>query len=95
MVRKDKSLAFSAPERAEPDDEDDTPTYRYYESDKILGKLFRAIDEHEIFADVQQSKTRKAGNAVLSGILKYIERNCAIHLVKSYYMGRARGIREE
>lgn len=96
MVRKDKSFAFSALERAEPDDDDDdTPTYRYYESDKILGKLFRAIDEHEIFADVQQSKSRKEGNSVLSGILKYIERNCSMPFVRSYYMGRARGIREE
>jgi hypothetical protein len=33
----------------EADDDDDVQGYRYYESDKINGKLYRAIDEREVF----------------------------------------------
>lgn len=94
-VLKDKPMAFSASEAAERDDDDDTPTYRFYESDKILGKLFRAIDENEVFADVQQMKNpRKATKSVLGGIFEYIKQNCELSLV-DFYMERARGIREE
>ncbi len=38
----------------EADDDDDVQGYRYYESDKINGKLYRAIDEREVFKDIQQ-----------------------------------------
>ena len=31
------------------DDEDDKPRYKYYRSDKILGKLYRAVDEKQIW----------------------------------------------
>ncbi|KAK5049094.1 hypothetical protein LTR84_005517 [Exophiala bonariae] len=94
-VTKGKPLAFSVSEDAEPDDEDDKPIPRYYESDKILGKLYRAIDEHEIFTDVQQSNTPpKVTKSVLGGILEYIKQNCELSFVESY-MNRARGIRAE
>lgn len=46
----------------EPDESDDNeeieetslPRIKYYESHKVLGKLYRAIDEHKIFERIQQ-----------------------------------------
>ncbi|EAA34169.1 hypothetical protein GE21DRAFT_3662 [Neurospora crassa] len=35
--------------RQDDDDGDDTPRYKYYKSDKILGRLFRAVDEKKIW----------------------------------------------
>lgn len=31
------------------DDDDDTPRYKYYASKKVLGKLYRAVDETKIW----------------------------------------------
>jgi hypothetical protein len=94
-VLKNKPLAFSAPEKAEIDDEEDTPTYKYYESDKILGKLFRAIDEGEIFADIQKTrKPRSTGTSIFQVILNYFEKNGTLSLL-GRHMERARGIRAE
>ncbi|KAK1775477.1 RNA dependent RNA polymerase-domain-containing protein [Copromyces sp. CBS 386.78] len=35
--------------RQDSDDEDDRPRYKYYASEKILGQLFRAVDEKKIW----------------------------------------------
>ena len=32
----------------------DVPAYRYYESDHVLGKLYRAIDERSFLAEIQR-----------------------------------------
>lgn len=94
-VLKNKPLTLNAPEKAELDDEEDTPTYKYYESDKILGKLFRAIDEREIFADIQKTwKPQTLGISIFRVILNYIEDNCMFSLLNPH-MERARGIRAE
>jgi hypothetical protein len=45
----------------EADDDDDVQEYRYYESDKINGKLYRAIDEREVFKDIQQMGLTETG----------------------------------
>lgn len=34
---------------AHDEDEDTKPHYRYYKSEKILGKLYRAVDERKIW----------------------------------------------
>jgi hypothetical protein len=33
------------------DDDDDGPRHRYYGSDKILGQLYRAVEEQKIWAE--------------------------------------------
>jgi hypothetical protein len=53
VVEKRKPLSFAAPPEPHDDEDEDEHRYRYYESDKILGKLFRAIDERKIFSTVQ------------------------------------------
>ena len=35
--------------KAHDDDEDDKPQHKFYKSDKILGRLYRAIDEREVW----------------------------------------------
>ena len=51
------------------DDEDDNtgPNYGYYKSEKILGKLFRAIDEKRIWRDdIRDPAAEAAGPPRLS-----------------------------
>jgi hypothetical protein len=59
----------------EPDqnnDEDYKP-YRYYKSKKILGKLYRDIDEHEIFEDLRKHRSVASGpTTLLDRVWKYV-----------------------
>ena len=58
------------------DDPDFTP-YRYYESNKILGKLFRAVDEHDIFADLHKYRTSFPTSVpLLDRVWNYVDRMC-------------------
>ncbi|KAK4095967.1 RdRP-domain-containing protein [Parathielavia hyrcaniae] len=41
--------AYTAPQSNDDDEDEDRPQHRYYRSDKILGRLYRAVDEHEIW----------------------------------------------
>jgi hypothetical protein len=55
----------------DPDDKDDNeeasmPQLRYYESQKVLGKLYRAIDEYKIFQQIQ-GQSRPLKDSVKSG----------------------------
>src|ERR1700761_8049368 len=47
-ISKDKNLNFQEGPQSRDDEGEEGPSYRYYESTKVLGKLFRAIDEREI-----------------------------------------------
>ena len=48
-------ISFNSPlllDTNEDDEDDNTgPNYKYYKSDKVLGKLFRAIEERRIWRD--------------------------------------------
>jgi len=44
------------------DDDEDSTGYRYYRSDKLLGKLFDAIDEQEIFQHMQHNSSQHASH---------------------------------
>lgn len=80
LVRVEKKegllLEASAPATQESsNDEDDFSPYRYYESDKILGKLYRAIDEHEIFDEIKRYRALSGDNStVLRHVWAYVER---------------------
>jgi hypothetical protein len=61
------------------DDDDDFTTYRYYESEKILGKLYRAIDERKIFQDIKDRASRhivKRESTVIDSAWDYVQRVC-------------------
>lgn len=102
-VQKDKPLSFDArPEPVKRDDDDFQP-YKYYESDKILGKLYRAIDEREVFYSVQSQgpshmnevgRSRGSISPVLKGVWTYLQRQCQ-GIQWKHHLERARGIRDE
>jgi len=61
------------------DDDDDFTSYRYYPSTKILGKLYRAIDEHDIFSDLH--KYRIAPNTtttLLDRVWNHVSQKCRL-----------------
>lgn len=55
-IEKKQGIQFDEPISRRPisDDDDDFTSYKYYESDKILGQLYRAIDEQKIFKEIQK-----------------------------------------
>jgi hypothetical protein len=71
------------------EDEDFVP-YRYYESHKILGKLFRAIDEHEIFGDLHKYRIPSSSSekSLLDQLWSRVKNKCKFihwrqHLVEA------------
>lgn len=102
-VQKDKPLSFDAPPERDDayDDDDDFSPYRYYPSDKILGKLYRNIDEREVFSGVQQqglpqyaNQTRHSVSSVLKRVWTYVQHRCQA-IQWEHHLDRARGIRDE
>lgn len=70
------------------DDKDDNeessmPQIRYYESPKVLGKLYRAIDEHKIFEQIQDQsrplrKRVNSGKAAIEKVWDYVQNVTAL-----------------
>ncbi|TVY45069.1 RNA-dependent RNA polymerase [Lachnellula subtilissima] len=58
MIEKNNGIVFETKTFRDPldeeDEDDEFTNYRYYESNKILGKLYRAIDEQAVFQDIQK-----------------------------------------
>jgi hypothetical protein len=84
ILKKD-GIEFDPPTDREPDylgdDDDDFTGYRYYESNKILGKLYRAIDEREIYNEIKQrSKAAESANTatLIYAVWTYVEQNCRL-----------------
>jgi len=87
----------------EDDEEEDGPDYnneidevstygppktRYYESKKVLGKLYRAIDETQFFEQLQTSLRKKSRGeqSLLGTVWEYVKVNTALiqwqHLIE-------------
>lgn len=64
------------------DDSEETlmPKTRYYESSKVLGKLYRAIDEHKIFLEIH----RPSSSSTSFGAKKTKDARSALELVWEY-----------
>ena len=78
----EETVNFEEADSSTPSDEDDElnevasygpPKLRYYKSHNVLGKLYRAIDEHKFFEAIQEQsrtpscnpgKTRSLADAV-------------------------------
>ena len=57
------------------------PKTRYYESQKVLGHLFRALDEHKFLREVQSGKRKgvAAPQNALKKVLQYVrDETCGI-----------------
>ena len=81
----------------EPDDDDASRRTRYYESHKILGKLYRAIDEHKIFDQIQRQSRQLGssltGESVLDRVWKHIQKATAL-IQYSHYSTFAKDVME-
>jgi len=100
-ILKDKPISFENDQLTNDndlnDDGEDFTTYKYYLSNKILGKLYSAIDEREIFRHVQQNRSEQSSQkskSVLEFVWGYLE-NSYLLINWENHLDRARGIRDE
>jgi hypothetical protein len=104
-IMKDKPISFDDAGTASDGDEDSTG-YKYYPSDKILGKLFDAVDEKAIFQRMQDNSFQHALHrtdrgwdrnwSLLKGVWGYIRERCSgLRVEWKCHLDRARGIRDE
>lgn len=62
-------------------DEDDVTALRYYESDGVLGELYRDIDEVEVFNQIKRShKSDRIGNdtSIIDAVWKHVQHQCQV-----------------
>lgn len=88
----------SESDNEDPDEEISRPEIRYYPSQKVLGKLYRAIDEHKIFEEIQRqsrspNKTFPAREGCINLVWKYVQEATAL-IQYSHYMTFARDVKE-
>lgn len=81
-IEKKESISFEDPQfgdMPEDDEDDGYSRQKYYESDKILGKLYRAIDERKIFEEVQ-ARSRRGGSQnnanLMDDVWSYVKQRC-------------------
>ncbi|KAI2616222.1 RdRP-domain-containing protein [Hypoxylon sp. NC1633] len=60
----------------EDEDEDSGPSHRYYGSEKILGKLYQAIDEKKIWRKHIHQPVIRRGASVWDQLLVFIKKQC-------------------
>ena len=92
------------PEDLEPDEEDieeldelSRPATRYYESQKVLGKLYRAIDEQNFFREIQKSprpQTHEVKERLLDRVWAFVAEQTAL-IQWQHYIDFAQDIKEE
>lgn len=84
------------------DDEDEDvpgemiPVTRYYESQKVLGKLYRAIDESDFFTGIQrQSRAawKPQSLSLAERVWEYVREKTAL-IQYHHYLGFARDVKE-
>ncbi|KAK6824595.1 hypothetical protein PG987_012089 [Apiospora arundinis] len=80
------------------DEENDSPRFNFYESDKILGLLYRAVDEKRIWHEtVRVNSKRVGGPAVWDALISLIEAKCLAKVAEvnwKQYESEALKIRE-
>jgi hypothetical protein len=85
QIVKKEGILFDSPlseSSFDNEDEDDGfSRYKYYESDKILGKLYRAIDERKIFEEIQ-ARSRKGGggdnSTLMHAVWAHVQKRCLL-----------------
>lgn len=96
IIEKKEDIRFNDDSRGETD-EDGSQAYRYYKSTKILGKLYRSINEREVFRDIQQKGTQSGRNfssvSVLDSLWAIVKERCkSLHW--KHHRDMARHIRD-
>ncbi|GME22105.1 RNA-dependent RNA polymerase eukaryotic-type [Neofusicoccum parvum] len=105
VIVEKKGIVFHEDEDDDLLDEDDAvsaldpdfKTFRYYESERVLGQLYRAIDEKKIFQEMQrhatETKSHLGGLNLMDQVWSYVLRETAL-IQWEEYKGLARNIRE-
>lgn len=99
-VEKLSGVTFVPPDDREindrGDEDDDFSSYRYYESNKVLGKLYRAIDESAIFGQIKQSSLvhgTQSHSTIITQAWTYVQSQCRLIEWKHHLLW-ARDIRD-
>lgn len=99
-IEKRDGVSFEDSQYRDPDDQgdedDDFSTYRYYESHKILGKLYRAIDERRIFDQIKHRASSQgitSRSTVVDAVWAYVRLQCRL-IQWEHKMEWARDIRD-
>lgn len=66
------------------DDDDSGPPRKYYKSEKILGKLYRAIDERKIWNENVRSKLEPGGTPFWDQFIHSCMKRCHVFRKISY-----------
>ncbi|TRX89845.1 hypothetical protein FHL15_009278 [Xylaria flabelliformis] len=66
----------TAPSVEEDEDDDTGPRHKFYKSTKILGKLYRAIDEKKIWKDDIHLVVNRHGSSLWDELFVYIRHQC-------------------
>ncbi|KAG8530546.1 uncharacterized protein KY384_005049 [Bacidia gigantensis] len=102
----DKCVGFEASEDPidtpiETDEMDEAnsfgpPRIRYYPSNKVLGKLYRAIDEHKFFAQIQKQSSRveKQDHSLIERVWQYVSKKAAL-IEWTHYTDFAKTVKEK
>ena len=54
---------YTAPDENEDSDEDDGPRFKFYKSEKILGRLYREINEEKVWAEEIKTLPSPSGSS--------------------------------
>ncbi|TVY55116.1 RNA-dependent RNA polymerase 2 [Lachnellula cervina] len=80
-IEKNSGIVFETKPFRDPldqeDEDDEFTSYRYYESNKILGKLYRAIDEQAVFQDIQKRASASgitSRSNIIDEVWRYVEK---------------------
>lgn len=64
------------PSSQEDEDDDSGPKHKFYKSEKVLGTLYRAIDEKRIWRDNIHLTVDRSGTSLWDEVFAYIEDEC-------------------
>ncbi|KAF4629048.1 hypothetical protein G7Y89_g9100 [Cudoniella acicularis] len=99
-IEKNTGLSFDVAEYQDPrerwDENEDNKGYRFYESNKILGKLYRAIDERAVLQQIYQREFEgemAARSPVIDGVWTYVKQKCRL-ILWEHHKEWAREIRD-
>lgn len=78
--RSKVALDDDVPNQTGNDDGDEGPQFRYYKSERIIGQLFRAVDEHEIWHEaIRRNVPKRGGPSFWHGFFgRLVERASAL-----------------
>jgi hypothetical protein len=104
QIEKMEGITFNDIQEPEDlgDEDEERASHKFYESKKILGKLYRAIDERKVFEEMQyNARLAKMdnpwGSSVLGNVWRFVQEQVspATDIHWSDHLEWARDVREE